>query len=76
MLITYMIKNKKISISFKNKIVLITGASRGIGKDISNKFNSLGAKTINLSSSDFDLGNNDDLNDLKNFIKKQKRIDI
>ncbi len=71
-----MIKNKKLTISFKNKIVLITGSSRGIGKSISKKFKSLGAKTINLSSSDFDLSNNDHLNDLKIFINKHKRIDI
>ena len=44
---------KKISINFNKKNIVITGASRGIGKNISSKFENLGAKVIKLNSSLF-----------------------
>lgn len=62
--------------NFKNKIVLITGASRGIGKNISEKFTKYGAKTINLSTSDFDFKHSSEINNCLKFIKDQKKIDI
>ena len=76
MLIISMIKNKNLLINFKNKTVLITGSSRGIGNKLSKKFKSLGAKTINVNSTMYDFGKNDDLKKFVLFIKSQKKIDI
>ena len=62
--------------NFKKKIVLITGASRGIGKNISKKFRKYGAKTIDLSTSDFDFKHSSEINNCLKFIKDQRKIDI
>ena len=43
-------KKNKLSIQFKNKTVLITGGSRGIGLKIAKDFQLLGANVISLSS--------------------------
>ena len=69
-------KNKKLQIDFKKKIVLISGASRGIGKDISNLFQNLGAKVIKLDSSQYDLRQESELLKLKKFLAKYNKIDI
>lgn len=69
-------KNKQLQIDFKKKIVLISGASRGIGKDISNLFQNLGAKVIKLDSSQYDLRQESELLKLKKFIAKYNKIDI
>ena len=69
-------KNKKLQINFKKKNVLISGASRGIGKDISNLFENLGANVIKLDSSQYDFRQESELSKLKNFIAKYDKIDI
>ena len=69
-------KNKKLQINFKKKNVLISGASRGIGKDISNLFENLGAKVIRLDSSQYDFRQESELSKLKKFIAKYDKIDI
>ena len=47
-----------MKIDFKNSNVIITGATRGIGKSIADKFVKLGANVIGTSAK-------------KNFIKKK-----
>jgi len=44
---------------FSGKTALVTGGSRGIGKQICNDLESLGANVISLSSKDFDLSSED-----------------
>lgn len=60
---------------FSKKTVLVTGASRGIGKRISNDFESLGANVVRLSSADFDLTQSSQLQDLVGYLESLK-IDI
>ena len=81
-----------MKIDFKNKYVLITGASRGIGNDIANSFYLLGANIITTSTKPFKVKNSKKINKWINFIvdfnddisiskflinlKKFKKIDI
>ncbi|MDD5463766.1 MAG: SDR family NAD(P)-dependent oxidoreductase [Candidatus Moranbacteria bacterium] len=76
---------------FKNKVVLITGGSRGIGKEIARGFVDNGADVISISQSDvtskkidkgisnivFDIRKTGEIPSLINdIIKKYKQIDI
>ena len=61
---------------FKEKVSLVTGASRGIGWEIAKDLKSLGAHVLEFSSSDYDLTSRDGLDGLLEFIKKQPKIDI
>ncbi len=67
---------KKIEFSFKNKNVLITGGSRGIGKQISNDFKNLGANVFSVSTKNYDLSNENEIKKLLEYIKSQNKIDI
>tara|TARA_R110000744_G_C19192255_1_gene544022 strand:- start:165 stop:860 length:696 start_codon:yes stop_codon:yes gene_type:complete len=62
--------------NFSNKTALITGGTRGIGKQISNDLESLGAEVISIGSNDFDLTDPTGLNQLTKFIKSYSQIDI
>lgn len=57
-----------MKIDFKNKNVLITGASRGIGNDLANSFYLSGANIISTSTKPFKLKNTKLKNQWTNFI--------
>ena len=46
----------------KNKIVVVVGGSKGIGKGIVNAFNDLGAVVYSLSRDNCDITNKKDIN--------------
>jgi len=65
-----------MNISFKNKTAIVTGASRGIGKKISDDLESLGANVYRLSTKEFDFLKDEDLESLKLWISNFDKIDI
>lgn len=58
-----------MNIDFSNKTVLVTGATRGIGKCISDDFKSLGADVISFPSSIYDLTDRKELHDFIEYIE-------
>lgn len=58
--------------NFKNKVVVITGGSRGIGKCIRDQFEAAGANvcTIDVLDNDYFVGDLADKNTLENFAEK------
>jgi len=66
-----------MKIDFTGKRVLVTGASRGIGKQISDDLESLGAEVVKLDSRQYDLTSSEQLyllaDDLRNVVP---RIDV
>ena len=65
-----------MNLSFDKQVVLVTGASRGIGESISNTFASLGADVRRLSSSDFDLTCPEGLRAVTEYIHTLPRLDV
>ena len=65
-----------MNLDFQNKVVVITGASRGIGKSLMLKFQSEGAQVLGLSSKDYDLSTREDIKSLASHLAGLPKIDI
>ena len=63
-------------INFENKIVVITGDSRGIGKKIKDDLEKYGATVKGFSSKDFDLTNKKEIEELSNLLRSLEKIDV
>jgi|TARA_R100000008_G_C3584577_1_gene171215 3-oxoacyl-[acyl-carrier protein] reductase len=65
-----------MNLDFQNKVVVITGASRGIGKSLMLKFQSEGAQVLGLSSKDYDLSSREDIKSLALHLAGLPKVDI
>lgn len=65
-----------MNFDFSNKTVLITGGSKGIGKEIRITFESYGANVISISSKDYDLVTKNGLKSLMDYISGLPNVDV
>jgi len=65
-----------MKLDFTNKVILVTGSTRGIGKQIADDFTSLGGDVIRVSSKQCDFLNCEETSKYVETISNLKKIDI
>jgi len=65
-----------MNLNFDKKIAVVVGASRGIGKKVSEDLELLGAKVHRFSSSDYDLSKADEVLSFCYLLERLERLDI
>ena len=65
-----------MQIDFKNKVVVITGSSKGIGREIKINFKKLGAEVHGFNSKEYDLTTHSGIDGICQYLSKLKKIDI
>ena len=65
-----------MKINFQDKVILVTGSTRGIGKQIADDFDSLGGNGMSFGTDDVDFLNFDSTNSFINSLSNLDTIDI
>ncbi len=66
----------RFNLDFTDKTVLVTGSTRGIGKQIYNDFKDLGAKVIGVGSKDYNLADEKSLAAFLEVLEQYDKIDV